>query len=186
MRNLKTIIFVSALALMASTGLAGCYKKPTVEYTSPPQKLSLESMRTLYIRTLQDQGIQVIHQGETFRIVLPDDYLFEPDSANIREDYKPTLQLVAKLIKTYDKINVKVAAYLDNGAGQSYLKALSTRQAQVVSDFLWYHGVDARLLYAVGYSHSNAVDWNGDMEGRSHNRRVEISFQYYSHIPLYD
>jgi len=185
-RKDKNKFYLSSLIFALSFGLLGCsHQSPTI-YVLPPQKMSIEKLRTTYIHTLQDQGIQVIHEGEEVRIVLPDDYLFEPDSANIREEYKPTLQVVAKLIKSYDKINVKVAAYLDNQSNQRYLQALSTRQAQVVSDFLWYHGVDTRLLYAVGYAHANAVDWNGDEMGRSHNRRVEISFRYYPHTALYN
>jgi intracellular multiplication protein IcmN len=159
--------------------LTGCAKKPKPVFVPPPPKPTLNQIRTFTIHRLEDNGVQVIHEGEDIRIVLRDDYLFVPDSANIRDSYKPVLSTVARLMRTYDKVNVNISAYLDSHNAKPFSNALSTRQAQVVSNFLWYHGIDARLLYAEGHNSLNPVDWNGSVEGRSYNRRVEISFRYF-------
>lgn len=174
--NTKNIKIVGCFVL--AIFLAGCAHKEPI-YVTPAPKPSLKQVRNHIISKLTKNDVQVIRIGEEVRIVIRDDFVFMPDSANIREEYKPTLSLVAKLMRTYDKINVKVAGYQDNQGKARFLQALSTEQAQTIAKFLWRHGVDTRLLYSVGYSNANPVSWNGDAEDRSYNRRVEISFRYY-------
>ena len=166
---------VCALAV-AALFLAACAK--TIDYHrafSP----SVDALRHAYLDELHDDGVQVIKLGETFRFVLFSGDLFNADSANFQQPYRPVLKTLAALMKTYDKVNVKVAAYTDNKGSVKRQQALTTRQAQVVASFLWSEGVDARLEYAMGYNRQNAVDWNGNAKGRFYNRRVEISFRYY-------
>ena len=96
------------------------------------------------------------------------------------------LSEVARLIQTYDKVDVKISAYTDNQGKTPFLQGLTTRQAQVVSNYLWHHHIDTRLLYAVGYNRANPVDWNGSLLGQSYNRRVEISFRYFPKAKSYE
>ncbi|ACJ20971.1 OmpA family protein [Coxiella burnetii] len=176
--------FVSyGLLLALGMSLSACSSYTTVSsapvYTIPAPKPSLAKIRAHYIHRLQADGVQVIKLGETMRFVLLSDCLFKPDSANLRSDYRPTLKALARLMKTYDKVNVQVAAYTDNNGHIERQQALTTRQAQVVASFLWSRGINARLAYAVGYNRKNPVDYNGSSHGRFNNRRVEISFRFY-------
>ena len=156
--------------------LASCAK--TIYYRRALSP-SVDALRHAYMDELHDDGVQVIKLGETFRFVLFSDDLFNTDSANFQQDYRPVLKTLAALMGTYDKVNVKVAAYTDNEGSVKRQQALTTRQAQVVASFLWSQGVDARLEYAMGYNRQNPVDWNGGAKERFYNRRVEISFRYY-------
>lgn len=170
---------VKIAILFAIVGLSACAKSPkTVDYVTP-QKPSINEIRANMIDGLEEYGdVQVIREGENVRIVLRSDYVFSPNSANLRQPYKAVLKKVAKLLSTYSKINVKVAAYSDNQGKVDFLEGLTTRQAQVVANFLWNHGIDTRLLYAVGYNKLNSVDSNNSLSGQSYNRRVEVSFRY--------
>ncbi len=189
MQSIKKIKWVAKgmVMLVVALGLAGCAKKAVVVFVPPPQKPTLEQVRTILINKLGYYGgVQVIRLGQDVRIVVRSDYLFKPDSANIRDSYRQAMSAVARLIKTYSKMSVKVSAYTDNQGKETFQQALSTRQAQVVANFLWQHGIDSRLLYAVGYNHLNPVGWNGHKLGRSFNRRVEISFRYYPKFKGYN
>ncbi|OGO92837.1 MAG: hypothetical protein A3F10_04720 [Coxiella sp. RIFCSPHIGHO2_12_FULL_42_15] len=166
--------------------MPGCAKKPKSVYIPPEKKPTVEESRAYYIAELEKNGAQVIQVGEEIRVILRDDTTFIPDSANVRKEARPVLDWTAQLIKTYSKVDVKISGYLDNQGRGTYLAALSTRQAQVIANYLWDKGIDTRLLYAVGYNRLNPVDWNGTALGRSFNRRVEVSFRYYPHYESYE
>lgn len=182
--KINTKKIVNALSLMlVSFGLIACASQPPRPaepvFVAPTEKPDLREIREGYIKQLSDNHVQVIHVGETLRIVLRDDNLFIPGSANVLADGMKILRTVTFLMNTYDIVEVKVAGYLDNQLDSDVAKALSTRQAQVVLNKLRYYSIDTRFLYATGYGSANPVAWNGDASGRSLNRRVEISFQYY-------
>ena len=168
--------FILVFLLISMSSLSACAAK--IHYHRVP-KPTLAQIRYHYVQQLRDAGVQVIQLGETMRFVLLSSKLFNPDSANVRNSYRPVLRTLAKLLRLYDKVNVKIAAYTDNGGEIKRQQALTTRQAQVVASFLWACGIDARLEYAVGYNRQNPVGWNGSLRGRNNNRRVEISFRFY-------
>jgi len=170
-------LFVLITLLWASLFLTACGKKTPPK--PPPAPLTLEQIRQSYIKRLSDNGAQVIKVGQTIRVVLLSDYLFNPRSANIQNDYRPVLRTLARLMNTYVKVNVKVAGYTNTGHNLKHEQALTTRQAQVVAKYLWLQGIDARLQYAVGRNQQNPVAWNGNVLGRHLNRRIEVSFQFY-------
>ncbi len=166
---------------MLVVGLSACASKPVPEpvFVPPPAKPTLNEIRSAYIERLTARGVQIIHVGETIRLVVPDDYLFAASSANLVSSYLDVLRDITLLMNTYDMVDVKVSGYLDNQLSPKVAKALSTRQAQVVLNKLRYYGIDTRFLYAVGKGQLNPVAWNGSPEGRFTNRRVEIYFHYY-------
>ena len=169
----QVVLLVLASAVFA---LSACASK--VHYKAAPPT-TLAEIRNAYIHCLQNDDVQVIQLGETMRFVLLSDEVFRPDSANVIAHYRPTLRTLARLMRTYDKVNVKVAAYTDNVGSIDRQQALTTRQAQVIASFLWSRGIDARLEYAEGYNRRNPVDDNNLGVGRQNNRRVEISFRFY-------
>ncbi len=178
---IKFLIKVFSIALFGTALVACASHEPPPEpvFVPPPAKPSLADVRATYLNQLERNGVQVIHIGETIRIVIRDDYLFVPGSANVLQSEMKVLRTVTLLMNTYDMVDVKVSGYWDNQLDETVAKALTTRQAQVVLNKLRYYGIDTRFLYAVGYGQSNPVAWNGSEQGRSLNRRVEISFQYY-------
>lgn len=185
---LKNIGKIISLVLI-SIGLFACASNaPQSEekFVAPAQKPTLTEVRANYIQQLKNKQVQVIHLGETIRIVILDDELFVAGSANLVPEYRDVLRTVTLLINTYETTEIKVSGYLDNQLPKDVSQALSARQAQVVLNTLRYYGVDTRFVYAMGYGEENPVAWNGDATGRSLNRRVEIYFQYYPKIKGYN
>lgn len=180
MNRVKQLIKFLFSFFVFLVGLCGCtYNTVCSEEVYFSRAKSTPEIRAYYFSQLREKGVQVIQLGETLRIVLLSDYLFYPDSANIRRDYRKVLKTVVELINTYEMISIKVSGYTDNIGSIIKKQALTTRQAQVVARYLWALGVDARLTYARGYSLQNPVDWNGSFQGRHNNRRIEIYFRFY-------
>lgn len=127
-------------------------------------------------------GVKIIQVGETITVVLPSDCVFYPDSANINPCFQETLRIVSEYIFCYEKESVRIAAYTDSMCSPFRNQVLAQAQATIISKALWCHGIDARLLTAVGYGSDCPIASNFTQTGRAQNRRIEICFHY---IPPY-
>jgi outer membrane protein OmpA-like peptidoglycan-associated protein len=134
--------------------------------------------RNRRIAYLTLHGVKIVQVGETITVVLPSDKLFYPDSANINPCFLPVLKAASDYIFCYEKMSVKIGAYTDNRCAPVRNCALSQAQAQVIAKALWCNGIDARLLFAVGYGPDYPIASNFTCQGRIQNRRVEICFRY--------
>jgi outer membrane protein OmpA-like peptidoglycan-associated protein len=134
---------------------------------------------------LERQGVQVIRLGQTQTLIFPSDRLFENDTAEIQQNAKPVLNVVADFIQSYSTVSVEVAAYTNKAPHEIKTKfgtisdELTTRQADIILHYLSSHHVGARFMYAAGQGGRHAIAWDGSAAGRHLNRRVEISFRYY-------
>lgn len=184
MKQFNTILqSVTAIAAMLalSLGLSGCGAKPQPIVTV--KKLTLQQIRQRDQAVMTRDGVQVIRLGETVRLVMPANTLFQPDSANLLSPKEAMLNVIARYIKTFQTVNTQVAAYSDNirnaHSPKARKQALTARQAQVIASYLWSRGIDTRLLYAVGKGSKDQVAFNNTHWGRDNNKRVEVSFRYY-------
>jgi intracellular multiplication protein IcmN len=180
--------------LAASVGaLAGCshppVKKPVSKWVYS-KSTSQKSQRQHQLAVLRASGIQVFIQGESVKIVLPNEDLFVPNSANLSDAAQPLLNHVSKFIKTYSVVKINVNAYSDSqawaGAPHSRKLALTNSVAQTVASYLWQSGINTRLITAKGFSSKSSVAWNGTPKGRNFNKRVEITFRFYPHFVTYN
>jgi outer membrane protein OmpA-like peptidoglycan-associated protein len=145
------------------------------DYTKVPT--TCDEKRQDYLCKLQEKGVKLIEIGDNVTFVLPSDRFFIERTPMLDGDYFYTLNLVALYLCCLDKINVKVAAYTDCTSDPLRNLALSRAQAKAVLNYLWRRGVDARVMYAVGYGGLNSIATNYNCCGQSQNRRVEISFR---------
>ncbi len=148
-------------------------------------KAAVAPSRDSLIQSLAKQGVTVTTVGDAVAVVVPSDLLFNPHSANLNSKYSPVLMQVAKLLKTYTLVSVRVVAYNDDTEALN-LQALTTKQAQRVAIKLWNQAVDARLIYAEGGANTQQVVKGGSFSQRAANRRVEIRFRYYLPVSYYD
>jgi outer membrane protein OmpA-like peptidoglycan-associated protein len=123
--------------------------------------------------------------GQTWKLVFPSDDVFDNDTSEINDNYKPILKIASAFIRTFSTMNVKIRAYTNKIDDDVLTKfgritdELTTRQAESVLHYMTCQNVNARLLYAEGMGARDTVAWNGSQAGRRLNRRVEISFRYY-------
>lgn len=173
LNRLKNISF-GILASIGFLALNACTpEQPPMILAAVPQ--TAEQKLALYNYLLNERGIDVVKIGETRTIVISSDYLFEPNSANVNENYLKNLKIVAQLINSYDTTSVAITAYT-NVPGD-VARALTDKQAQEVLYFMKKNGVDTRLIYAKGYG--NLYPVSQEQKDSHFNRRVEIKFQFH-------
>ena len=137
-----------------------------------------------FSQRLRQHNIQIVQLGDTITVLLPTDKFFVHNTSQINPNYLATLDEVARYISHFDKVRIKVAGYSDNVGPVQRNLALSQTQAQHMMHELWERGVDARMMYAIGYGACNPIASNKQRSGRQKNRRIEISLQRIPYIPV--
>lgn len=126
---------------------------------------------------LRNRGANIIVLGDQILIVLPSARLFESMTSKIKPDAYSTLELTAKYINSYTKMLVKVSAHTNALGSKDVNMSLSQAQAESVSKVLQASGVNARVLYAMGYGGTHLVEKNSWVWDGSDNYRIEIALE---------
>jgi outer membrane protein OmpA-like peptidoglycan-associated protein len=123
-------------------------------------------------------GIQVIHLGNKWRIIVPVDPVFDIRSPDIRESAYPALNLLAKRIRHFIPRCISVKGYTDSLGGYYEDDWLSEMQARSLITYLWTQGVPHECLTPAGKGKDDAytVASNRYVDGAAANRRIEITF----------
>jgi outer membrane protein OmpA-like peptidoglycan-associated protein len=126
---------------------------------------------------LENRGITMVELGDQVLIVIPTSRLFNGMGDTVTPQANANLRLVAQYINSFTKMTVKVSAYTNDTGSRRVDLALSEQQAQSVAKALLANGVDARILYAVGYGGTNLVEKNTTEWDGSNNYRIEITLE---------
>lgn len=100
---------------------------------------------------------------------------FDSDSANIRGESKPTLDLVAQILKTNPDLKITIEGHTDSTSTPEHNQQLSEARANAVKTYLTNAGIDAARLNAAGFGATKPVATNDNALGRAENRRVELA-----------
>ncbi len=116
-----------------------------------------------------------------FRLTLPDDILFDFNSATLRADATPALALISEVLDFFEGDEVLILGHTDSIGSATYNRELSQRRADSVARHLEErHAIDPARLTAEGrgadepVAPNNNPDGSDNPEGRQLNRRVEI------------
>lgn len=128
------------------------------------------------------QEIEVVEMKDKLKVIFVDKILFDTGSAEIRQNGKDLLLLMADSLKSYKDQTVVVEGHTDNVPLKPSLKdkfpsnwELSTARAAAVAHYLHKKGgLDPTRLSACGFSYFRPVASNDTAEGRRLNRRIEI------------
>lgn len=132
------------------------------------------------ISKLRRERVQIERMGDKVLLILPSDRFFYRKSPHLNPVHYPTLENVITFLNCYKKIEIKIAAYTDNVGCFEENLALTRDQATNLMAHLWEYGLDARLVYPVGYGSACPIGCNTTERGRSQNRRIEITL---THLP---
>lgn len=127
---------------------------------------------------LDRDHVQLIRVGEDIMLVLSSDYYFYPNSTHLNENFFPALDRIADYLRLFETTTIKIAGYTDAIGDELRNVALSRQQAQNIAKYLWARGLDARMMYTIGYGCQFPIANNATYEGRAANRRVQITFRY--------
>lgn len=101
---------------------------------------------------------------------------FNTGSATLLPESKPALERVAALLTANPAWQVTLEGHTDNIGDAAYNQNLSVARANAVRDALLKQlSVPADRLKAAGFGATKPVETNATVEGRAHNRRVELA-----------
>jgi len=108
--------------------------------------------------------------------VLNQDYLFDFDKAVVKPQYHKDLNDVAAVIQSNANLKVQIEGHTDAVGSEAYNQGLSERRAKAIQAYLINKaGISANILSIVGYGETRPIASNDTKEGRSKNRRVELT-----------
>ncbi|EPC03474.1 hypothetical protein L861_18215 [Litchfieldella anticariensis FP35 = DSM 16096] len=111
-------------------------------------------------------------------VTLSADALFATGSAWLNPQAQSTLDSLAAEIRGRDDLRrVFIAGHADSTGTDAINDPLSAQRAANVADYLASQGVRRDLLESRGYGSRNPVASNATVEGRSQNRRVEVTLE---------
>jgi outer membrane protein OmpA-like peptidoglycan-associated protein len=113
--------------------------------------------------------------GKSCRTEVPGIY-FLTDSAQLLPPSRPAVESIAALLKAQATWTVTIEGHTDSTGGDEHNLALSRRRAESLrKELVEHYGIAASRLATVGYGDTRPVDTNETLEGRAHNRRVELA-----------
>jgi outer membrane protein OmpA-like peptidoglycan-associated protein len=117
---------------------------------------------------------RVEREGETLRVALSSDVLFDSGSSALRPGAEDKLREVARVLVRYPRTRLEVIGHTDSRGSEASNQTLSERRAAAVREVLVREGVSADRITTRGAGEGRPVATNDTPEGRAMNRRVEI------------
>jgi len=85
------------------------------------------------------------------------------------------LDKLVKLLKSNPSLRIELGGHTDNVGNDAANQKLSEQRAQAVRDFAVKQGIDGASITAKGYGEAKPLATNDTEEGRSLNRRTEVT-----------
>ena len=120
------------------------------------------------------EGCQVLFEQAKKPLIL-EGVNFATGKAELTPESQAILDGVAESLVAHDDIKVQVGGHTDNTGSAAVNKRLSAARAEAVRQYLISKGVAADRLTAAGFGPSKPIASNKTAEGRSQNRRVELT-----------
>ncbi|NMG39935.1 OmpA family protein [Chelativorans sp. ZYF759] len=123
---------------------------------------------------LRDTGVSVTRRGDEIILNMPSAVTFDTDRAELRAEFFPVLNSVARVLSRYDQTLIDVEGHTDSTGSRGHNQDLSERRALSVARYLGAQGIDQRRFSVRGFADTEPAATNATPEGRAQNRRVEI------------
>ena len=126
------------------------------------------------LRNQLGSNVGIVNTGEQLVVTLPQDILFDTDSATLTGSMTNDLRAIAGSINNYPNTTVNVVGHADNTGAAAYNQSLSEARARSVASVLTSAGVSPARIRSIGRGEDAPVASNLTAEGRRQTRRVEI------------
>lgn len=108
-------------------------------------------------------------------LLLLDAVYFQTGKTDISINSKPYLNIIAKMLTKYPKLQIEVAGHTDNVGGYDYNMGLSQGRAEAVMTYMITVAPELNgRLTAKGYGYTEPKAPNTTADGRKLNRRTEL------------
>jgi outer membrane protein OmpA-like peptidoglycan-associated protein len=128
-------------------------------------------------KQLQGTGVSVTRNGDNLVLNMPGNVTFKTGSSDLNPDFFKVLDSVGLVLKEYDKTLVIIAGHTDNVGSDQMNQDLSQKRAISVGQYLAGRGVSDTRMMINGFGESRPVASNDSPEGRTQNRRVELTLE---------
>ncbi len=120
-------------------------------------------------------GVDILRQGDQLVVRMPAALTFDSGSAEIKPEFRSTLNEVARIVGSHRSAYVDVLGHTDTTGSDDVNLALSQRRATSVRDFMVKQRVAAVRIATQGYGESSPLRMPEASEtDRAANRRVEV------------
>lgn len=126
-------------------------------------------------KTLRESGVSVERDGDNINLIMPGNITFVTAGHDLNADFHQVLDSVTLVLQEFNQTIIVIAGHTDSQGSQSYNQGLSERRANSVATYLLGKGVLEARIESVGFGENTPIADNGTSEGRSLNRRVELS-----------
>lgn len=126
---------------------------------------------------LRGTGVSVTRNGENITLNMPGNITFQTGSSDLNADFLKVLDSVGLVLKEYNKTLIVINGHTDNVGSDDSNQTLSQRRAESVGKYLSGRNVSAERMVITGYGESRPVSSNDTPDGRSQNRRVELTLE---------
>jgi outer membrane protein OmpA-like peptidoglycan-associated protein len=126
-------------------------------------------------KQLRSTGVSVERDGDNINLIMPGDITFPTAGSDLKSDFYGVLDSVALVLEEFDKTIVAVTGYTDSRGSDAYNQKLSEQRAQSVAAYLQSKKVQPARFEVIAFGERNPVADNATAEGRSLNRRVELT-----------
>lgn len=125
-------------------------------------------------RDMQGTGVDVYRDGDTIRLQASDSITFDTGRADVKPQFRSTLEQIATSIRQYPGTVVRVEGHTDSTGSAALNQSLSENRAKSVASYLIERGIGPERIQAFGYGYSRPIADNATAAGRAQNRRVEV------------
>ena len=106
---------------------------------------------------------------------MPGNITFVSAGHDLNGDFYAVLDSVVLVLQEFDKTVIVVAGHTDSVGSTEYNQALSERRASSVAIYLLSKQIISARVETIGFGETAPIADNSSEEGRSLNRRVELS-----------
>lgn len=135
----------------------------------------MDSQEAKLRKQLRGTGVSVERDGNNINLIMPSNITFASDGRNLNSQFYNVLDSVVLVIQEFNQTTVVIAGYTDSTGSNAYNQKLSEDRAKSVADFFVNKRVNPARLDVVGFGEKNPIADNISKQGRSLNRRVEIT-----------
>lgn len=165
-----TSLFFYCLLTLVVIGMVSCAANHSLNTLSLEKKTVDNAKKK---KDLPPSVIQVVQAADRLRVIAYSDGCFRPNG-KLTSNCMQQLSQTVKLIKSYGDGLIQVVGYSDDLYDPQTASAITQEQAEVITSFLWSHGIGSQRLRTIGYGRHDYIASNRNVKASSFNRRVEI------------
>jgi outer membrane protein OmpA-like peptidoglycan-associated protein len=126
---------------------------------------------------IDDETFRITASTGGLRITADADALFAQGGETLSDAGRSELAMIADRLASGPGGTLAIIGHTDDRGDAAANEALSTRQAEAVSEVFRAAGIRDSFIQVIGSGESSPVAGNTSPEGRARNRRVDIVFR---------